>query len=149
MSWGEWMVVHLTIEEELKIEQQSRSILAASDGDQIRDLCASLAKQNAFQAKLISQAVKHITEIETQMALDQAEALDPGACAEIRSRFGFDSSGHECPDRSRLSGIQDRSLSSSVLLTALAPLLWLVGYFLGLLVLARRTMSRAIRGLAS
>ena len=144
MSWGEWMVVHLTIEEELKIEQQSRSILAASDGDQIRDLCASLAKQNAFQAKLISQAVKHITEIETQMALDQAEALDPGACAKIRSRFGFDSS-----DPARLSGTQDRSLFWSILLTAAAPFLWVLGYFLGLLVLAKRTMNRAIRGLAS
>ena len=149
MSWGEWMVVDLTYEEELRIEQQARSIIGASDDAQVRDLCASFAKQNAYQQKRISQAGKRISALEVRIALDAAEALEPGACAERRSRYGLDSSGHECPDRSRLSGIQDRSLFSSVLLTALAPLLWLLGYFLGLLVLAKRTMNRAIRGLAS
>ena len=144
MSWGEWMVVELTYEEELRIEQQSRSIIGASDDAQVRELCASFAKQNAFQQKLISQAVKHITELEAKVALDEAELLDPGACAAFRSRFGFDSS-----DPARPSGTQDQSRFSSVLLTVLAPFLWLLGYFLGLLVLARRTMSRAIRGSAS
>ena len=144
MSWGEWMVVELTYEEELRIEQQSRSIIGASDDAQVRELCASFAKQNAFQQKLISQAVKHITELEAKVALDEAELLDPGACAAFRSRFGFDSSDPVGP-----SGTQDRSQFSSVLLTVLAPFLWLLGYFLGLLVLAKRTMSRAIRGSAS
>ena len=149
MSWGEWMVVELTYEEELRIEQQSRSIIGASDDAQVRELCASFAKQNAFQQKLISQAVKHITALEAKVALDEAELLDPGACAAFRSRFGFDSSDRECPDRARPSGTQDRSRFSSVLLTVLAPFLWLLGYFLGLLVLAKQTMSRAIRGSAS
>lgn len=144
MSWGEWMVVELTYEEELRIEQQARSIIGASDDAQVRELCASFAKQNAFQQKLISQAVKHITALEAQVALGEAELLDPGACAAFRSRFGFDSS-----DPVRPSGTQDRSLFWSILLTAAAPFLWVLGYFLGLLVLAKQTMSRAIRGSAS
>lgn len=144
MSWGEWMVVELTYEEELRIEQQSRSIIGASDDAQVRELCASFAKQNAFQQKLISQAVGHITALEAQIALSEAELLDPGACAAFRSRFGFDSS-----DPVRPSGTQDRSPFWSILLTAAAPFLWVLGYFLGLLVLAKRTMIQAIRSLGS
>ena len=144
MSWGEWMVVELTYEEELRIEQQSRSIIGASDDAQVRELCASFAKQNAFQQKLISQAVRHITALEAQVALSEAELLDPGACDAFRSRFGFDSS-----DPVRPSGTQDRNRFSSVLLTVLAPFLWVLGYFLGLLVLAKRTMSQARRSLGS
>lgn len=144
MSWGEWMVVDLTYEEELRIEQQARSIIGASDDAQVRDLCASFAKQNAYQQKLISQAVKHISALEVRIALDAAEALEPGACAELRSRYGLDSS-----DPVRPNGTQDRSLSWSILLTAVAPFLWVLGYFLGLLALAKQTMSRAIRGSGS
>lgn len=73
MSWGEWMVVNLTMEEELRIERDSRSILAASDEMQVRGLCASIAKQNAFQQKLISQAVGYIAELEARLGLAEAE----------------------------------------------------------------------------
>ena len=141
MTWGDWMVVNLTMEEELRIEQQARSILAASDEDQVRDLCAALSKQNAFQQKLIKQAVRHITELELKSELDAMEEVDPAACAYVRSQFGFDSS-----DRSRPSGTQDRSLLRSLVLTILAPFLWALGYALGLLAIARQTMSRGRRG---
>ena len=146
MTFGEWMVVDLTYEEELRIEQQTRSIIKASDDGQVRDLCASFAKQNAYQQKLISQAVKHISALEVRIALDEAEALEPGACAELRSRYGLDSSDHDRQARSHRGDTQGRSLSWSIALTALAPFLWLLGYFLGLLGLAKQTMSQVIHG---
>ena len=141
MTWGDWMVVNLTMEEELRIEQQARSILAASDEDQVRDLCAALSKQNAFQQKLIKQAVRHITELELKAELSEMDAVDPAACAFVRSQFGFDDS-----DRSRPDGTQDQSLLLSLALKVLGPVLWALGYVLGLLEIAKQTTSRVRRG---
>ena len=141
MTWGDWMVVNLTMEEELRIEQQARSILAASDEDQVRDLCAALSKQNAFQQKLIKQAVRHITELELKAELSELEDVDPVACAHVRRQFGFDDS-----DRSRPDGTQDQNLLLSLALKVLGPVLWALGYVLGLLEIARQTMSRVRRG---
>jgi len=135
------MVVNLTMEEELRIEQQARSILAASDEGQVRDLCAALSKQNAFQQKLIKQAVRHITELELKAELSELEDVDPVACAHVRRQFGFDDS-----DRSRPDGTQDQNLLLSLALKVLGPVLWALGYVLGLLEIARRTMSRVRRG---
>jgi len=135
------MVVNLTMEEELRIEQQARSILAASDEGQVRDLCAALSKQNAFQQKLIKQAVRHITELELKAELSELEEVDPAACAYVRSQFGFDDS-----DRSRPDGTQDQNLLLSLALKVLGPVLWALGYVLGLLEIAMQTMSRVRRG---
>lgn len=135
------MVVNLTMEEELRIEQQARSILAASDEGQVRDLCAALSKQNAFQQKLIKQAVRHITELELKAELSESEEVDPVACAYVRSQFGFDDS-----DRSRPDGTQDQNLLLSLVLKVLGPVLWALGYVLGLLEIAMQTMSRVRRG---
>ena len=141
MTWGDWMVVNLTMEEELRIEQQARSILASSDESQVRDLCAALSKQNAFQQKLIKQAVRHIAELELKAELSELEDVDPVACAHVRRQFGFDDS-----DRSHPGGTQDQNLLLSLALKVLGPVLWALGYALGLLEIARRTMSRARRG---
>ena len=135
------MVVNLTMEEELRIEQQARSILASSDEEQVRDMCAALSKQNAFQQKLIKQAVRHITELELKAELSALESVDPVACAHVRQQFGFDSSDQPRPD-----GTQDRNLLLSLALKVLGPVLWALGYVLGLLEIARRTMSRARHG---
>lgn len=64
MTWGQWMVVEFSVEEELRIESQSRSALQCQDTEQLAKLCASLVKQNAYYAKLISQATGHIAELE-------------------------------------------------------------------------------------
>ncbi len=141
MTWGDWMVVNLTMEEELRIEQQARSILASSDESQVRDLCAALSKQNAFQQKLIKQAVRHIAELELKAELSELEDVDPVACAHVRQQFGFDDS-----DRSHPGGTQDQNLLLSLALKVLGPVLWALGYVLGLLEIARRTMSRVRRG---
>lgn len=58
------MVVQFSVEEELRIESQSRSALHCQDTEQLAKLCASLVKQNAYYTKLISQATGHIAELE-------------------------------------------------------------------------------------
>jgi len=64
MAWGQWMIVEFSVEEELRIENQSRSALHCQDTQQLASLCASLVKQNAYYSKLISQATGHISELE-------------------------------------------------------------------------------------
>jgi hypothetical protein len=64
MSWGQWMIVEWTLEEELHLEAQARSVLYHHDEAQVRELCASLVKQHAYYCKLMQQATGHIAEIE-------------------------------------------------------------------------------------
>jgi hypothetical protein len=64
MAWGDWMVISWTLEEELQIEAQARSAFIHHDADEVRSLCASLIKQNAYYAKLIRQATGRISELE-------------------------------------------------------------------------------------
>jgi hypothetical protein len=72
MAWGQWMVVTLTLEEQLQLESQARSALNHSDRDAVAKLCASLIKQNAYQSQLIKQAVNHIAALEANEFLNRA-----------------------------------------------------------------------------
>ena len=78
MSWGQWMMVSWTIEEELQLEAQSRSALHHHDDEAVRNLCASLIKQNAYYTRLLKQATGHIAELEMSDYLRhyQAEPAD-------------------------------------------------------------------------
>jgi len=69
MAWGSWMVVNLTIEEELQIEQLARTAINHPEHDKVADLCAALVKQNAYQKKILQQAVRYIAELEIKQAL--------------------------------------------------------------------------------
>lgn len=69
MSWGDWMIVEWTLEEELQIEAQSRSALNHHSADEVRQLCSSLIRQYAYQNKLMQQAVGHIAKIEMEQFL--------------------------------------------------------------------------------
>ena len=64
MSWGQWMIVQWTLEEELHLEAHARSVLYHHDEREVRELCASLVKQHAYYCKLMQQATGHIAEIE-------------------------------------------------------------------------------------
>ena len=73
MSWGDWMIVEWTLEEELQIEAQSRSALNHHSADEVRQLCSSLIRQYAYQNKLMQQAVGHIAKIEMEQFLSGAQ----------------------------------------------------------------------------
>lgn len=68
----EWMVVQLSLEEQLALEGQSRVALNCPDSKEVAKLCANLIKQNAHQAKLIKQAVHHIAALEATLYLQQS-----------------------------------------------------------------------------
>ena len=77
MAWGSWMVVNLTIEEELQIEALARTAINHPEHDKVADLCASLVKQNAYQKKVLQQAVRYIAELEIKNALAEDVADTP------------------------------------------------------------------------
>lgn len=66
MGWADWMVVNLSLEDELQLERQARAILHHDDHDEIAKLCFSLVKQTHYQQILLNQAVGRITELETE-----------------------------------------------------------------------------------
>jgi len=77
MSWGDWMMVHWTLEEELQLEAQSRSAFAHNNSDEVRSLCASLIKQNAYYARLLEQATGYIAELEVAALLSNHQPQPP------------------------------------------------------------------------
>jgi hypothetical protein len=66
MAWADWMVVNLSLEEQLQLEREARSVLSHDDHDQIAKLCAQLIKQTHYQQTLLNQAVGRITELEAE-----------------------------------------------------------------------------------
>ena len=62
----EWMVVQFTLEERLAIENRARSALRHDNANDVAQLCSQLIRQNAYQERLLSQAVNHIARLEAQ-----------------------------------------------------------------------------------
>ena len=71
------MIVNLTIEEELQIEALARTAISHPEHEKVADLCAALVKQNAYQKKILQQAVRHISELEIKQALAEDVADAP------------------------------------------------------------------------
>jgi hypothetical protein len=105
MSWGQWMVVEFSVEEELQIENQARSVYRCTDTEQVSRLCSSLVKQNAYYQKLLRQATGHIAELEMIALLAD----------DVKSQCAFDDS-----DQTRQDDTQDQTLLSGLLLTVLS-----------------------------
>jgi hypothetical protein len=107
MSWGDWMVVAFSIEEELQIESQARTVLHCDNTAEVARLCSSLVKQNAYYAKLLRQATGHIAQLEMEILLNE----------DVKSQSASDDL-----DPSHLDDIQDRSLFARLLLSILSVL---------------------------
>ena len=67
MGFSDWMVVNLPLEEQLSLERASRTLMMSEDVDSVREIAASLIKQNAYQQQLLKQAVTHCMNIESQI----------------------------------------------------------------------------------
>ena len=91
MAWADWMVVELSLEDELQLERQARAILSHDDHSEIAKLCSTLVKQTHYQQVLLGQAVDRITELETQNFIEELdeESLKVAGVTDLDS--GFDS----------------------------------------------------------
>ena len=70
MAWADWMVVKQTLEEELNLERQVRSISSTEDVDTLQQLCSSLTRQNWHYSKLLKQAVGRVAELDVRRICD-------------------------------------------------------------------------------
>lgn len=78
MAWADWMVVNLSLEDELQLEREARAILHHDDPEDIARLCFQLVKQTHYQQKLLSQAVGRITELEAEGFLRESLEVEQG-----------------------------------------------------------------------
>ena len=69
------MVVEFSIEEELQIESQARTVLHCHNASEVARLCSSLVKQNAYYSKLLRQATGHIAHLEMTAFLSEEAKL--------------------------------------------------------------------------
>lgn len=85
MGWADWMVIDMSLEDELQLERQARAILHHDDHEEIAELCFTLIKQTHYQQILLNQAVGRITELETQDFIDELdeEALETPAVSDV------------------------------------------------------------------
>jgi len=60
----DWMVVEQSLEEELRLERNTRFIEDCENLDVLSQLCVSLMRTQAHQSKLLKQAVGHIALME-------------------------------------------------------------------------------------
>lgn len=79
MGWADWMVVNLSLEDELQLERDSRQVLTHHDHEQVAQLCAQLMKQNHHQQQLLKQAVGRITELESEAFANTLEVIQQSA----------------------------------------------------------------------
>ncbi len=68
MGWADWMVINQSLEEELELERSVRDVQGCTDEDTLKALCVTLVRTNWHQAKLLKQAVGHISELDTAKA---------------------------------------------------------------------------------
>lgn len=69
MAWGEWMVVKMSVEEELRLEASVRDIQNSTEKLAVAKLCSSLLRQTYFQQMLIKQATSYIALLEMEQLL--------------------------------------------------------------------------------
>lgn len=75
------MAYELSLGEELKLEHAIREVSAHPDMAKVRDLCASLMRQNYHQQQLLANAIGRISELELVLFLgataepDETEAF--------------------------------------------------------------------------
>jgi hypothetical protein len=67
-AWADWLIVELSLEQQLMIEAGTRELKNQKPDDELTDVAVALLKQNAIQSQLIKQCVEKIAELETIMA---------------------------------------------------------------------------------
>jgi len=74
MAWAKWLVVEPTLEQELKLESDCRSILQDQNNEQVAKFCTILQRKTWVQEQIIKQSIAKICELEAKLA-----------CLEIKS----------------------------------------------------------------
>ena len=73
MTWANWLIPTVTLNDELRIETQVRALRGCKDLQQITELAAMLVRQNHSYSEIIKNATRHIAELELREMLVEPE----------------------------------------------------------------------------
>ena len=83
-----WMAYDMPLGEELRLEAQIRDLAGHGDVAKVRELCASLMRQNYHQQQLLSRAVGRIGELEMIVLLGAlAEPEETGVFLDMAAQL--------------------------------------------------------------
>jgi len=78
MTWANWLIPTVTLNDELRLETQVRSLRACKDLQQVSDLAVMLLRQNYSYSEIIKNATRHIAELEMrEMLMDFKNTAQP------------------------------------------------------------------------
>ena len=80
------MVIQPTLQQELELEKNIRSLTGSTDATELKSLCIALLRQNSLQQQLLRQAVGHIAKVEME-ALLSAPRERPGFAERLFAWF--------------------------------------------------------------
>lgn len=73
MTWANWLIPTVTLNDELRIETQVRALRACKDLQQIIDLSVMMLRQNHSYSEIIKNATRHIAELELREMLVESK----------------------------------------------------------------------------
>ena len=73
MTWANWLIPTVTLNDELRIETQVRALRECKDLQQIIELAAMLVRQNYSYSEIIKNATRHIAELELREMLMESK----------------------------------------------------------------------------
>ena len=77
MTWAKWLVVEPTLEQELKLESDCRTIMEDENHKDVARYCAILSRKTWVQEQIIQQSIDKICELEAKLACLEIKAERP------------------------------------------------------------------------
>jgi len=73
MTWANWLIPTVTLNDELRIETQVRALRGCKDLQQITELAVMMVRQNYSYSEIIKNATRHIAELELREMLMESK----------------------------------------------------------------------------
>jgi hypothetical protein len=76
-AWADWLVVELSLEQQLMIEAGTRELQNQKPDEEMIDVAVALLKQNMIQSQMIKQCVEKIAELEAKIVCQDNKVRQP------------------------------------------------------------------------
>ncbi len=76
-AWADWLVVELSLEQQLMIEAGTRELKSQKPDEELADIAVALLQQNMVQGQMIKQCVGKIAELEAKIICQENKVKQP------------------------------------------------------------------------
>ena len=76
-SWADWLVVELSLEQQLMIEAGTRDLKSQKPDEELTDIAVALLQQNMVQSQMLKQCVEKIAELEAKIICQDNKVKQP------------------------------------------------------------------------